>query len=57
MSAFRSMGCDVVVADGVPLDRVRPLFGERDRVNDETGRRMRSNRCRNEPLHPLDRSQ
>ena len=31
MSAFRSMGCDVSCADGVPLDRVRALFDERDR--------------------------
>jgi thiamine biosynthesis lipoprotein ApbE len=31
MSAFRSMGCEVTVADGVPLDRLRALFDERDR--------------------------
>ena len=31
MSTFRSMGCDVVVADSVPLDVVRVLFDERDR--------------------------
>ena len=31
MNAFRSMGCDVVVAHGVPLDRVCALFDERDR--------------------------
>jgi thiamine biosynthesis lipoprotein len=31
MSAFRSMGCEVTVADGAPVDRLRALFDERDR--------------------------
>ncbi|HEY6960932.1 MAG TPA: FAD:protein FMN transferase [Gaiellaceae bacterium] len=31
MNGFRSMGCDVVVRDGVPLAPVRRLFAERDR--------------------------
>lgn len=30
MTAFRSMGCDVVLPDGVPVDGVRRLFDERD---------------------------
>ena len=31
MNAFRSMGCEVVVPFGTPLDGVRALFDERDR--------------------------
>ena len=31
MRTFRSMGCDVAVGDGVPLDPVRALFEARDR--------------------------
>jgi FAD:protein FMN transferase len=31
MSTFSSMGCEVVVAEGVPLDALRALFAERDR--------------------------
>ncbi len=31
MTAFRSMGCEVVLPDGVPADEVRRLFEERDR--------------------------
>jgi thiamine biosynthesis lipoprotein len=30
MSAFRSMGCEIVLPDGAPLDAVRALFDERD---------------------------
>ena len=31
MSSFRSMGCEVVLPDGVAVDGVRALFDERDR--------------------------
>jgi thiamine biosynthesis lipoprotein len=31
MNGFRSMGCDVLLADGAPLDDVRALFDARDR--------------------------
>lgn len=31
MSAFTSMGCEVVVSDGAPLDQVQALFRDRDR--------------------------
>jgi FAD:protein FMN transferase len=31
VSSFRSMGCDVLVADGVPVEPVRELFEARDR--------------------------
>ena len=31
MNGFRSMGCDVVLPDGLPLDGVRALFESRDR--------------------------
>lgn len=31
MNGFRSMGCDVLVTDGAPLDDVRALFDARDR--------------------------
>jgi thiamine biosynthesis lipoprotein len=31
MNGFRSMGCDVLVPDGAPLDDVRALFDARDR--------------------------
>jgi FAD:protein FMN transferase len=31
MNGFRSMGCDVLLADGAPLDDVRALFEARDR--------------------------
>ena len=30
MSAFRSMGCEIVLPEGAPLDAVRALFDERD---------------------------
>ncbi len=30
VSAFRSMGCEIVLPDGAPLDAVRALFDERD---------------------------
>jgi thiamine biosynthesis lipoprotein len=30
MNAFRSMGCEIVLPDGAPLDAVRALFDERD---------------------------
>jgi FAD:protein FMN transferase len=31
VNSFRSMGCEVLVTDGAPLDEVRALFDERDR--------------------------
>jgi thiamine biosynthesis lipoprotein len=31
MSGFRSMGCDVLLPDGVPSDEVQALFADRDR--------------------------
>jgi thiamine biosynthesis lipoprotein len=31
MNGFRSMGCDVLLTDGAPLDEVRALFDARDR--------------------------